>query len=117
MDARPRVVIDRDRRVLWRSENAEKLLAPPVPLRLSDGWLTTDAVTTSNALADFIDGNAGFDTAVFHKDRRSYHIVKMSAGEMSVSDGVDIDTLKNIDALKFADGTMRTTEIVFDRSK
>lgn len=55
MDARPRVVIDRDRRVLWRSENAEKLLSPPVPLRLSDGRLTTDAVTTSNALADFID--------------------------------------------------------------
>ena len=64
--------------------------------------------------SDFIDGNAGFDTAVFHKDRRSYRIVKMSAGEMSVSDGVDIDILKNIDALKFADGTVRATETVFD---
>lgn len=56
VDARPRIAIDRERRVLWRSESAEWLLSPPVPLRLSDGWLTTDAVTTSNALADFVDG-------------------------------------------------------------
>ena len=56
VDARPRIVIDRDRRVLWRSDNAERLLSPPVPLHLSGGLLTTDAVTTSNALADFIDG-------------------------------------------------------------
>jgi DNA-binding CsgD family transcriptional regulator len=59
IDARPRIVIDRDRQVLWRSDNAEKLLAPPVPLHLSGGQLTTDAVSTSSALADFIDGIGG----------------------------------------------------------
>lgn len=64
--------------------------------------------------SDFIDGGAGFDTAVFHKDRKSYRIARVSAGEISVSDGVDTDTLKNIDALKFSDGTMRINEVVFD---
>lgn len=56
IDARPRVVIDRDRRVLWRSENAERLLSSPVPLRLSGGRLTTDTVTTANALTEFVEG-------------------------------------------------------------
>jgi DNA-binding CsgD family transcriptional regulator len=56
IDARPRVVIDRDRRLLWSSDNAERLLAPPVPLRLSGGRLTTDAATTATAMAEFIEG-------------------------------------------------------------
>jgi DNA-binding CsgD family transcriptional regulator len=56
MDARPRVVIDRERRLLWCSENAERLLAAPVPLRISDGRLTTDAATTSTAMAEFVEG-------------------------------------------------------------
>ena len=56
MDARPRVVIDRERRLLWQSDNAEQLLSPPVPLRLADGRLTTDAATTATALTEFIEG-------------------------------------------------------------
>ena len=55
LDARPRIVIDRARRVLWRSENAEALLVSPVPLQLLDGHLTTDATSTANALSEFID--------------------------------------------------------------
>ncbi len=55
IDARPRIVIDRDRQVLWRSDNAERLLSPPVPLHLSDGQLSTDAVTTTNTLTEFIE--------------------------------------------------------------
>lgn len=56
IDARPRLVIDRDRRLLWRSENAESLLAPPVPLRLSGGRLMTDAESAATALAEFVEG-------------------------------------------------------------
>jgi DNA-binding CsgD family transcriptional regulator len=56
IDARPRVVIDRERRLLWRSENAERLLTAPVPLRLTCGRLTADATATAVALAEFIEG-------------------------------------------------------------
>jgi DNA-binding CsgD family transcriptional regulator len=60
IDARPRVVIDRDRRLLWSSDNAASLLAPPVPLRLTGGRLTTDSATTTNALTEFVEA-VGFE--------------------------------------------------------
>jgi DNA-binding CsgD family transcriptional regulator len=56
IDNRPRVVIDRDRWLLWCSHSAELLLAPPVPLRLSGGRLVTDATTTATALTEFVEG-------------------------------------------------------------
>lgn len=56
IDARPRVVVDRQRRLVWRSENAERLLCAPVPLRLSGGLLTTDAATSTAAITEFIEG-------------------------------------------------------------
>ncbi len=64
--------------------------------------------------SDFIDGGAGFDTAVFHKDRKSYRIAGISTGEISVSDGIDTDRLRNIEAIEFADGTIAVDEAAFD---
>ena len=55
MDARPRVVIDRDRHVLWQSDNVPRLLAAPVPLHVADGRLDADTTAVANALADFVE--------------------------------------------------------------
>lgn len=56
IDARPRLVIDRDLNVIWQSENAGLLLRPPVPLQLVDGLLTVDSDSASNGLVEFIEG-------------------------------------------------------------
>ena len=56
MDSRPRLVIDRDRRVVWQSDNAACLLAAPVPVHLAEGRLEADAVAADNALAEFVEG-------------------------------------------------------------
>lgn len=64
--------------------------------------------------SDHIDGGAGFDTAVFPKRRADYRITRISQREIAVSDGRDTDTLVNIDALKFADGTVTVEEMRLD---
>lgn len=58
VDARPRLVIARDRRVLWQSENAGTLLVTPVPLQIANGVLHADSISAATALADFIEGTS-----------------------------------------------------------
>ena len=54
VDARPRVVVDRDMRVVWQSENAAELLSAPVPLHISAGTVAADTRAANAALSDFI---------------------------------------------------------------
>lgn len=61
--------------------------------------------------SDFIDGGAGFDTAVFPKPRAAYRIARLSEREITVSDRIDTDTLVNVEALKFADGMVLIEDI------
>jgi DNA-binding CsgD family transcriptional regulator len=59
IDARPRVVVDRELRVLWRSESAERLLRPPVPLQITEGALTTDSSSATTSLVELVEGMMG----------------------------------------------------------
>lgn len=56
IDARPRVVVDRELQVLWRSESAARLLRPPVPLQLTEGALTTDSSSAMSSLLELVEG-------------------------------------------------------------
>lgn len=64
--------------------------------------------------SDHIDGGAGFDTAAVPLPRSAYRIKRASDGTITVFDGVDTDTLLNIEALKFSDGTVLVDDITFD---
>jgi DNA-binding CsgD family transcriptional regulator len=55
VDARPRVVIDRDQRVVWQSENAARLLCAPVPIQITNGFITADSGSASAALTEFVE--------------------------------------------------------------
>jgi len=48
---------------------------------------------------------------VFRKHRRAYRIERTSEREIIVCDTIDTDVLVNIDALKFADGTVLVEHI------
>ena len=58
-----------------------------------------------------LDGGAGTDTAVFSGNRASYTISKASTGLTVTSTAEGLDTLANVERLKFAD-----TAIAFDTS-
>ena len=55
IDARPRIAIDRTRKILWQSENAARLLSSSVPLQISDGTLKADSRTAQSAMNEFIE--------------------------------------------------------------
>ena len=55
LDARPRLVIDRELQIIWQSDNAAELVQRPVPLFLEKGFLAADTEQTSIELADFIE--------------------------------------------------------------
>ena len=55
LDARPRLVIDRELQIIWQSDNAAELVQRPVPLFLEKGFLAADTEQASNELADFIE--------------------------------------------------------------
>lgn len=58
---------------------------------------------TGRAGNDTLDGGAGIDTAVYTTARSNYTIVKTSAG-FSVSGGSDgVDTISNVERLRFTD--------------
>jgi hypothetical protein len=59
IDARPRVVVDRECKVLWRSDRAAKLLRAPIPLLIADDRLTASTAAATTELADFIEGACG----------------------------------------------------------
>lgn len=63
---------------------------------------------------DTIDGGAGTDTAVFRSPRNDYTITSLSDGSLLVAgpstlDGTD--TLKNVEILKFSDGTFQRSQM------
>jgi hypothetical protein len=66
---------------------------------------------TGTAGNDILSGGAGTDTAVFPGNRASYTISKISTGWNVSSTADEVDTLTNIERLKFAD-----TAIALDTS-
>ena len=59
VDARPRLVVTRDRRILWQSANAATLLTAPVPLHISNGRLCADSPAAEASLVEFIEDLPG----------------------------------------------------------
>ena len=78
---------------------------------LSFGNMSFDEYITSSAGNDTLDGGAGTDTAMFSGNRVSYTISKSSTDLTVSSTAEGVDTLANIERLKFAD-----TAIAFDTS-
>lgn len=62
--------------------------------------------------SDLLNGGLGTDTAVFGGARGSYTVDQLSNGNFQVSskEGTDVDTLKSIEYLKFADGIMTSAD-------
>lgn len=54
LDARPRLVVNRDLEVLWESRNAAELLQPPMPVHLAGGVLGSTADPVTAELREFI---------------------------------------------------------------
>ncbi|GGD89050.1 hypothetical protein GCM10011515_05910 [Tsuneonella deserti] len=79
LDARPRIVIDRERRVLWHSESAERLLTPPVPVRLDGGRLSADAAASAGLLSDFVQGIADHCESLLIRGENRRHWAMMVA--------------------------------------
>ena len=71
-----------------------------------------DNVIEGSSGNDSIDGGGGTDTAVFNGDLADYAITSLYDGSYRVADKVagrdGIDTIRNIELLKFADGTIST---------
>jgi DNA-binding CsgD family transcriptional regulator len=57
-DTRARVVIDRERRVLWASETAITMLRPPQPVVLRNGYLAFEGVNDSTTCQEWL-GQSG----------------------------------------------------------
>lgn len=55
LDARPRLVIDRELQIIWQSDNAAELVRQPVPLYLNKGYLAADTDSSLNQLAEFVE--------------------------------------------------------------
>lgn len=55
LDARPRLVIDRELKIVWQSNKAAELVRQPVPLQINQGYLAADADANLNELAEFIE--------------------------------------------------------------
>lgn len=55
LDARPRVVVDRNMIVHWRSDNAARLLTRPFPLTIADGALGAGGGNADAALKEFVE--------------------------------------------------------------
>ena len=73
VDARPRVVIDRDMRVVWQSDNAAELLSAPVPLHISAGTVAADTRAANAALSDFIHNLNGDCNSVLLRGQSRRH--------------------------------------------
>ena len=73
VDARPRLIITRDQRVLWRSDNAAALLTAPVPLQINDGKLSADSPSATASLAEFIEGISGDCASVLLRGQSRRH--------------------------------------------
>jgi hypothetical protein len=63
--------------------------------------------------SDLIDGGGGYDTAVYDASRDAYDVVHHADGRMTVTNLVgdeDVDCLKAIEVLRFADGDLVIVE-------
>lgn len=61
---------------------------------------------------DQVDGGAGSDTVVYTGTLGQYHIAYNNDGSLTVSGPGGTDTLRNIETLRFADGTAPTVQPV-----
>lgn len=73
IDARPRLVLDRDRAVIWHSDDAARLLVPPFPLQIEGGMLTVNDPSADAALADFVETAGGSCDSVLLRGRNTRH--------------------------------------------
>jgi Ca2+-binding RTX toxin-like protein len=64
--------------------------------------------------SDVIDGNDGEDIAIYTKNRDQYTITLLASGAILVADGLDADTVTNIEMFRFADGDIALAELTFD---
>ena len=78
---------------------------------LSFGNMSFDEYITGSTGNDTLDGGAGTDTAMFSGNRVSYTVSKTSTGWAVSSTAEGVDTLVNVERLKFAD-----TAIALDTS-
>lgn len=67
-----------------------------------------DDTLVANSTANMLDGGEGVDTAMFAGDKADYNVefTSNAVTVTSVSDGEDIDTVTNVEFLKFADETV-----------
>ncbi|TCJ41208.1 helix-turn-helix transcriptional regulator [Parafrankia sp. BMG5.11] len=73
LDARPRLVLDRDCGLVWCSDNATRLLVPPFPLHIENGALAVDDPSANAALADFVEAASGSCDSVLLRGRNTRH--------------------------------------------
>lgn len=77
-----------------------------------------DDIFTGGAGNDTLIGGGGQNTAVYSGNRSDYTIAPDEAGNLIVSDtragGDGTDTLRQIQSLQFADGTISTAEFITD---
>ncbi|MGX7952836.1 helix-turn-helix transcriptional regulator [Tsuneonella sp. HG249] len=73
IDARPRVVVDRERRVLWESPDAARLLQSPSPLHISGGVLGTDHASSTSTLAEFLEDASTACDSLLIRSRTQRH--------------------------------------------
>lgn len=89
IDGRPRLVIDRELRVIWQNENVEKLLHPPLPLLLEDGRLAAQPDTASSSLVEFLaDVGAGCNSLLLRGLERKHWIMVLAWSCESYPDAV-----------------------------
>jgi DNA-binding CsgD family transcriptional regulator len=55
-DPSPKILIDEDCNILWRSDDAERLLQPPLPLSIKGGRLNATSASGGRGWISFIDG-------------------------------------------------------------
>ena len=76
-------------------------------------------ILTGNAGNNLLNGDAGFDTAVFNGAKAGYSVVKSGANwvvtDTNLGDGNDgADTLSNIEFLQFSDSTRKLGSVASD---
>jgi hypothetical protein len=60
---------------------------------------------------DTLDGGAGTDTAIYAGLRAAYSVVQLDALNWRVSGAEGVDTLRNIELLRFGDGTLALSSL------
>jgi hypothetical protein len=66
----------------------------------------TNETITSGIASDTIDGGPGFDTVIYNCNRDSFTLTKTTSGWTVTSKAEGIDTLANVERIKFGDRTL-----------